>query len=276
MSRLHGRRWQVRSFNTSSLRRSKDLAQRASYSSLVVHLRRKYSPSVQLENHLPPSEARWREPLFCDGDLWSAQWATLLHDLGRPRQLYRLTPLCESKCHIPAAQSSLRKDAVASEGLLDVQLCSQISRMWVEPCSEETIWAIFCASVTAWIAAPPFLIGPAELRPCLDYHPRGTAWKIQTVLSIYNRMVPAQIFTWLLTSSVLVVLWSRFDCSAARESSEKAVWPKQFDFCVSVDSRAVALSSHQNLNCLLRACFNTDSGVAGQAGLGSSLCSSWG
>lgn len=61
MSHLPGRRWQVLSFNTSSLRCSKNLAQRASYSSLVAHLHLKYSPSVQLETHLPPSAARWRE-----------------------------------------------------------------------------------------------------------------------------------------------------------------------------------------------------------------------
>lgn len=58
MSRLPGRRWQVLSFNASSSRRSRNLAQRASSSSLVAHLRLKYSPSVQLEPHLPPSEAR--------------------------------------------------------------------------------------------------------------------------------------------------------------------------------------------------------------------------
>lgn len=109
------------------MRQSKNLAQRASYSSLVVHLRLKYLPSVQLETHLPPSEARWRKRLFCDCDLWSAQWATLLHDLRPPRQLYRLTLLWEPRCHSPAAQSSVREHTVATAGHRDVHLCSQIS-----------------------------------------------------------------------------------------------------------------------------------------------------
>lgn len=50
MSRVYGKRRQLLSFNTSSLRRSENVAQRDSHSSLVVHLRLKYA--------LPPSSCK--------------------------------------------------------------------------------------------------------------------------------------------------------------------------------------------------------------------------
>lgn len=58
MSRVYGERWQLLSFNTSSLRRGENLARRDSRSSLVVHLRLKcvlppssWKPTWRLKKH---------------------------------------------------------------------------------------------------------------------------------------------------------------------------------------------------------------------------------
>lgn len=179
MSRLHGRRWQILSFHTSSLRRSKSLAQSASSSSLPAHLSLKYSPSVQPETHLPPCEARWwRERLFCDGDLWSAHWATPLPDLRPLRQLYRHTLLCESKCHSPPAQSSVRGTHTAeTDGHLDLHLRSQISTYEPNPIVNKPSGLSSALGLQLGLQHLLFWFGSAELWPCLDYNPRGNCLK---------------------------------------------------------------------------------------------------
>lgn len=124
MSRVYGVRWQLLSFNTSSLRRSENLAQRDSHSSLVVHLRLKYA--------LPPSSWKLTSHLMKQGTavvfLWSwMQLTALLLDLRPRRQLYRHIPLGESKCPDSTIQPSIGEQAVAPEEHLEVHLCSQIS-----------------------------------------------------------------------------------------------------------------------------------------------------
>lgn len=130
MSRVYGERWQLLSFNTSSLRRSENLARRDSYSSLVVHLHLKYA--------LPLSRWKLTSLLWWSTGLSgfslilnAAHRAALLLDLRPRRQLYRHIPLGESKCPNSTEQPSIGERAVAPEGHLDVHLCSQISTVYV-------------------------------------------------------------------------------------------------------------------------------------------------
>lgn len=131
MSSLHGRRWQVLSFHTSSLRRSKNLAQSASSSSLPAHLRLKYSPSVQLENSPPHLATRGGGESDYSVMVTPDQLTGphRLPDLRPLRQLYRHTLLCESKCHSPPS-TVIRQGgthAAETDGHLDLHLRSQIS-----------------------------------------------------------------------------------------------------------------------------------------------------
>lgn len=123
MSRVYGERWQLLSFNTSSLRRSENLAQRDFYSSLVAHLRLEYA--------LPPSSSppAWWSTGHSGFSLIlnAAHRAALLLDLPPWRQLYRHIPLGGSKCPDSTEQPSIGEQAVAPEEHSDVHLCSQIS-----------------------------------------------------------------------------------------------------------------------------------------------------
>lgn len=256
MSSLHGRRWQVLSFHTSSLRRSKNLAQSASSSSLPAHLRLKYSPSVQLETQLPPCEARWRrERLFCDGDPWSARWATPLPDLRPLRQLYRHTLLCESKCRGPPAQSSVRGTHTAeTDGHLDLHLRSQISTYERNPVVNKPSGPSSALGLQLGLQHLLSYLALLNSGPAWTIIPGGTAWKSHRVLSIYNQMMPTQIFTWYLTCALPVLLRSGFDCERINQKAED-VWPSSLIFASHGLSFywALACSSQQNLKCLLRA-----------------------
>lgn len=253
MSRLHGRRWQLLSFHTSSLRRSKNLAQSASSSSLPAHLRLKYS-SWKLTSHL--AKLRWRrERLFCDGDPWSAHWATPLPDLRPLRQLYRHTLLCESKCRGPPAQSSVWGTHPAeTNGHLDLHLRSQISTYERNPVVNKPSGPSSALGLQLGLQHLLSYLALLNSGPAWTIIPGGTAWKSHRVLSIYNRMMPTQIFTWYLTSALPVVLRSGFDCERIIEKAGD-VWPSSLIFASHGLSVywALACSSQQNLKCLLRA-----------------------
>lgn len=125
MSRVYGERRQLLSFNTSSLRRSENVAQRDSHSSLVVHLPEICASAIQLQTHLLPDEAGGQSGF--SPILNAAHRAALLLDLRPRRQLYRHIPLGESKCPDSTEQPSIGEQAAAPEEHLVVHLCSQIS-----------------------------------------------------------------------------------------------------------------------------------------------------
>lgn len=195
------------------------------YSSLVAHLRLKYSPSLQLETHLPPSSTVERAII-----LW-------------------LWPVTSSLGHTAAWFTSF-PTALSPHAALWVQgpqpggSHPSGNTLW----RPRDTWTSTCA-ICEWNPAVNKPSGPSSaLRlqlglqhllfylallncPCLDCNPRGTAWKNQRLLTIYNRMMPAQIFTWYLTSGLPVVLRSRFGCSTARRSSKSwTLWNKQLIF----------------------------------------------
>lgn len=230
----------------------------------------------------PPCEAQWRrERLFCDGDPWSAHWATPLAWFTSPPTA--LSPHSALWVQVPQpakhSHPSGGTHTAETDGHLDLHLRSQISTYERNPVVNKPSGPSSALGLQLGLQHLLSYLALLISGPAWTIIPGGTAWKSHRVLSIYNQMMPTQIFTWYLTCAVPVLLRSGFDCERilqkAEDSLTKQVWFLRLTGCLSAEHWHVHLNRTLNVS-WERLCTNTNSGVAGQVGLGSSLRSNWG